>query len=106
MNQDTMPAHHLEANQRQAMMRDWRASLAWEIVATALTLVMARQHLGPAVTVTVIDPAAVAQTQQATKTPSTSSADQTRQEASATTALGAAALITFVGAVVAVVTVL
>ena len=88
------------------MLRDWRALLVWEIVVTVLTLVMVRQHLGLAVSVAVIDLAAVVQTLQVTKTRSTSPAGETRQRASVTTGLGAAALITLVGAVVAVVTVL
>jgi hypothetical protein len=106
MNEDNMPADQVEANQWQGMLRDWRALLVWEIVVTVLTLVMARPHLGLAVSVAVIDLAAVSQTLQVTKARSTSSAGETRQRASVTTGLGAAALITLVGAVVAVVTVL
>jgi len=106
MNGDTMPADQVEANEWQGMLRDWRALLVWEIVVTVLTLVMVRQHLGLAVSVAVIDLAAVVQTLQVTKTRSTSPAGETRQRASVTTGLGAAALITLVGAVVAVVTVL
>jgi asparagine N-glycosylation enzyme membrane subunit Stt3 len=106
MNEDNMPADHVEANQWQGMLRDWRALLVWEIVVTVLTLVMVRQHLGLAVTVAVIDLAAVVQTLQVVKTRSTSSVGDTRQRASVTAGLGAAALIALVGAVVAVVTVL
>ena len=106
MNGANMPADQVEANQLQGMLRDWRALLVWEIVVTVLTLVMVRQHLGLAVSVAVIDLAAVVQTLQVTKTRSTSPAGETRQRASVTTGLGAAALITVVGAVVAVVTVL
>ena len=106
MNQDNMPADHVEANQWQAMLRDWRALLAWEIVVTVLTVVMARHHLGLALAAAVIDLAAVAQTLQVAKARSTSPADETHGRASVTTGLGAAALITLVGAVVAVVTVL
>ena len=106
MNGDNMPADQVEANEWQGMLRDWRALLVWEIVVTVLTLVMVRQHLGLAVSVAVIDLAAVVQTLQVTKTRSTSPAGETRQRASVTTGLGAAALITLVGAVVAVVTVL
>ena len=101
-----MPADQVEANQWQAMLRDWRALLVWEIVVTVLTVVMARQHLGLAVTVAVIDLAAVAQTLQVAKAWSTSSAGEMHPRASATTGLGAAALITVVGAIVAVATVL
>lgn len=89
MNQDNLPADHVEAHQRQAMLRDWRALLSREIVVTA-----------------VIDLAALIQTLQVAQTRSTSSVDDTRGRASVTTGLGAAALITLVGAVVAVVTVL
>ncbi len=106
MNGDNMPADQVEANQWQAMLRDWRALLVWEIVVTVLTLVMVRQHLGLAVSVAVIDLAAVVQTLQVVKTRSTSSVGETRQRASVTTGLGAAALITLVGAVVAVASVL
>ena len=106
MNGDTMPADQVEANEWQGMLRDWRALLVWEIVVTVLTLVMVRQHLGLAVSVAVIDLAAVVQTLQVTKTRSTSPAGETRQRASVTTGLGAAALITLVGAVVAVASVL
>jgi len=105
MNQDNMPADHVEANQWQAMLRDWRALLAWEIVVTVLTVVMARHHLGLALAAAVIDLAAVAQTLQVAKARSTSPADETHGRASVTTGLGAAALITLVGAVVTVVTV-
>jgi hypothetical protein len=105
MNEDNMPADQVEAKQWQAMLRDWRALLAWEIVVTVLTVVMARQHLGLAVAVAVIDLAAVAHTLQVAKTRSTSPAGETRRRASVTTGLGAAALITLVGAVMAVVTV-
>jgi hypothetical protein len=106
MNQDNMPANQVEANEWQAMMRDWRTLLAWEIVVTVLTVVMARQHLGLAGTVAVIDLAAVAQTLQVAMTRSTSSAGEMHPRASVSTGLGAVALITLVGAVVAVVTVL
>jgi hypothetical protein len=106
MTEDNMPADQVEANQWQAMLRDWRASLAWEIVVTVLTVVMVRQHLGLAVTVAVIDLAAVAQTLQVAKARSSSPAGEMHPRASVTTGLGAAALITLVGAVVAVVTVL
>src|SRR5665811_379514 len=101
MNGDNMPADQVEANQWQGMLRDWRTLLVWEIVVTVLTLVMVRQHLGLAVSVAVIDLAAVVQTLQVVKTRSTSSVGETRQRASVTTGLGAAALITLVGAVVA-----
>jgi hypothetical protein len=106
MTEDNMPADQVEANEWQGIFRDWRALLAWEIVVTVLTVVMVRQHLGLAVTVAVIDLAAVAQTLQVAKARSTSPADETHGRASVTTGLGAAALITLVGAVVAVVTVL
>ena len=106
MNGDNMPADQVEANEWQEMLRDWRALLAWEIVVTVLTLVMVRQHLGLAVSVAVIDLAAVVQTLQVVKTRSTSSVGETRQRASVTTGLGAAARITLVGAVVAVASVL
>jgi len=106
MNGDNMPADQVEANQWQGMLRDWRTLLVWEIVVTVLTLVMVRQHLGLAVSVAVIDLAAVVQTLQVVKTRSTSSVGETRQRASVTTGLGAAALITLVGAVVAVASVL
>jgi hypothetical protein len=106
MNGDNMPADQVEANQWQGMLRDWRALLVWEIVVTVLTVVMVRQHLGLAVSVAVIDLAAVVQTLQVVKTRSTSSVGETRQRASMTTGLGAAALITLVGAVVAVASVL
>ena len=33
MNEDNMPGDHVEANQWQAMLRDWRLLLIWEIVA-------------------------------------------------------------------------
>jgi hypothetical protein len=106
MNEDNMPADQVEANEWQGMLRDWRALLAWEIVVTVLSVVMVRQHLGLAVTVAVIDLAAVAQTLQVAKARSTSPAGETHPRASVTTGLCAAALITLVGAVVAVVTVL
>jgi hypothetical protein len=106
MNQNNMPADEVEANQWQAMMRDWRTLPAWEIVVTVLSVVMARQHLGLAVTVAVIDLAAVAQTLQVARARSSSSTGEMHQRASVTTGLGAAALITVVGAIVAVVTVL
>ena len=106
MNLDTMPADQVETNQWQAMLPDWRTLLAWEIVVTVLTLVMVRQHLGLAVSVAVIDLGAVAQTLQVAKAASTSSVGEMHPRASVTTGLGAAALITLVGAVVAVVTVL
>jgi hypothetical protein len=106
MNEDNMPADHVEANQWQAMMRDWRGLLAWEIVVAVLSVIMARQHLGLAIAVAIIDLAAVAQTLQVAKARSTSPAGGTRQRASVTTGLGAAALITVVGAIVAVATVL
>jgi hypothetical protein len=106
MNQDNMPADQVEANQWQGMLRDWPALLVWEIVVTVLTVVMARQHLGLAVAVAVIDLAAVVHTQQVAKTQSTNSVGARRQRACVTTGLGAAALITLVGAVVAVASVL
>ena len=106
MNGDNMPADQVETNQWQAMLPGWRTLLAWEIVVTVLTVVMARQHLGLAIAVAVIDLAAVAQTVQVTKARSTSPAGETRRRASVTTGLGAAALITVVGAIVAVATVL
>ena len=106
MNGDNMPADQVEANQWQGMLRDWRALLVWEIVVTVLTVVMVRQHVGLAVSVAAIDLAAVVQTLQVTKTRSTSSVGEMHPRASVTTGLGAAALITLVGAVVAVVTVL
>src|SRR5450631_228477 len=106
MTEDDMPADQVEANQWQEMLRGWRALLAWEIVVTVMTVVMVRHHLGLAITVAVIDLAAVAQTLKVTKTRSTSPAGQARQRASAPTGLGAAALITLVGAALAVVTVL
>ena len=106
MNKDNMPADPIEGNQWEAMLRDWRALLIWEVVVTILTVVMVRQHLGLAVSVAVIDLAAVLQTLQVTREQSTSSAGETRQRASVTTGLGAAALITVVGAIVAVATVL
>jgi hypothetical protein len=59
-----------------------------------------------AVTVAVIDLAAVAQTLQVAKDWSTSSAGKMHPRASVTTGLGAAALITVVGAIVAVATIL
>jgi len=101
-----MPAEQVEANEWQGMFRDWRALLAWEIVVTVLTVVMVRQHLGLAVTVAVIDLAAVAQTLQVANARSTSPAGEMHARASVTTGLGTAALITLVGAAVAVVTVL
>jgi len=101
-----MPADQVEANEWQGMLRDWRALLAWEIVVTVLTVVMVRQHLGLAITVAVIDLAAMAQTLQVAKARSTSPAGEMYPRASVTTGLGAAALITLVGAVMAVVTVL
>ena len=104
MNEDNLPADHVDATQSEAMVRSWRGLLAWEIVVAVLTVVMARQHLGLAMAVAIIDLAAVAQTLQVTKARSTSPA--ARQRASVTTGLVAAALITVVGAVVAVVTVL
>jgi ABC-type histidine transport system ATPase subunit len=88
MNRANMPADQVQANQWQGMLRDWRALLVWEIVVTVLTLVMIRQHLGLAVSVAVIDLAAVVQTHQVVKTRSTSSVGQTRQRASVTTGLG------------------
>jgi hypothetical protein len=106
MNEDNMPADHVEANQWQAILRDWRTLLAWEIVVTVLTVVMVRQHLALAIAVAVIDLAAVAQTLQVTKAPSTSSAGEMHPRAAVTTGLGAATLITLVGATVAVATVL
>jgi hypothetical protein len=106
MTEDNMPADQVEANEWQGMFRDWRALLAWEIGVTVLTVVMVRQHLGLAVTVAVIDLAAVAQTLQVARARSTSPAGEMHARASVTTGLGAAALITLVGAVVAVVTVL
>jgi hypothetical protein len=106
MNRDNTPADQVEANQWEEMVRGWRLLLAWEIVVTVLTLVMAGQHLGLAVAVAVIDLAAVAQTVQVAKTRSTSSAGEMHPRASVTTRLGAAALITVVGAVVAVANVL
>ena len=101
-----MPTDQVETNQWQEMLQDRRALPAWEIVVTVPTLVMARQHLGLAVAVAVIDLAAVVHTLQVAKTQSTSSVGERRQRASVTTVLGAAALITLVRAVVAVVTVL
>ena len=106
MNQDNMPADQVETNQWQATLPDWRTLLVWEIVATVLTVVMVRQHLALAVSVAMIDLGAVAQTQRVAKAASTSSEGDPRPRASVTTGLGAAALITLVGAVVAVVTVL
>jgi len=106
MNGANMPADQVEANRWQEMLRDWRALLVWEIVVTVLTVVMVRQHRGLAVSVVVMDLAAVVQTLQVVKTRSTSSAGETRQRASAATGLGAAAVITLVGAVVAVASVL
>ena len=104
MNQDNMPADQVETNQWQAMLPDWRTLLAWEIVATVLTVVMVRQHLALAVSVAMIDLGAVAQTQRVAKAASTSPAGEMHPRTSVTTGLGAAALINFVGAVVTVVT--
>ena len=85
MNQDNMPADHVEANQWQAMLRDWRALLVWEIVVTVLTVVMVRQHLALAVSVAMIDLGAVAQTQRVANTRwSSSSVDDPRPRASVT----------------------
>jgi hypothetical protein len=67
MNQDNMPANHLDASQWEAMVRGWRALLAWEIVVAVLTVVTARQHLGLAIAVAIIDLAAVSQTLQVAK---------------------------------------
>jgi hypothetical protein len=106
MNENNMPADHVEASQWQAMLRDWRALLAWEIVVTVLTVVMARQHLGLALAAAIIDLAALTQTLHVAKTRSTSSLEDMRGRTSVTTGLGAAALVTVVGTVVAVVTVL
>jgi hypothetical protein len=106
MNGDDMPADHVEVSEWQEMLRDWRVLVAWEIVVTVLTLVMVRQNLGLAVSVAVIDLAAVVQTIRVAKTRSTSSVGETRQPASVTTGLGAAALIILVGAVAAVASVL
>jgi hypothetical protein len=105
MNQDNMPADQDEAKQWQAILRDWRTLLAWEIVVTVLTVVMARHHLGLALTAAIIDLAAVAQTLQVAKARSTSSAGEMHPRAFVTTGLGAAALITVVGAIAAVATV-
>jgi len=105
-----MPADQVEANEWQGMLRDWRALLAWEIVVTVLTVVMVRQHLGLAVTVAVIDLAAVAQTLCLARTRHTSSTTLllggAGRRRSVVTGLGAAALITPIGAVGAVVTIL
>jgi hypothetical protein len=106
MNEDNMPVDHIEGNDWREILRDWRALLVWEIVVTVLTLWMVRQHLGLAVSVAFIDLSAVLQTLRVTETRATSPAGETRQRASMTTGLGAAALITLVGAVMAVVTVL
>jgi len=85
MTEDNMPADHVEANQWQAMLRDWRALLAWEIVVTVLTVVMVRQHLALAVSVAMIDLGAVAQTQRVANTRwSSSSVDAPRPRASVT----------------------
>jgi hypothetical protein len=105
MNRDNTPADQVDAKRWQAMVRSWRLLLAWEIVVTSLTVVMARQHLGLAVSVAVIDLAAVAQIVQVAKARSTSSAGEMHPRASVTTGLGAAALITVAGATVAVATV-
>ena len=86
-------------------MRGLRALLAWKIVVTVLTAVMARQHLGLAIAVAIVDLAAVAQTLQVAKAQSTSPGELPPR-ASVTTGLGAAALITVVGAIVTVATVL
>jgi len=97
-----MPADHVEASEWPAMLREWRALLFWEIVVTVLTPVMVRHNLGLAVSVAVIDLAAVVQTLQVAKTRSTTSVGETRPRVSVTTGLGAAAVITIVGAVAAV----
>ena len=101
-----MGADPVADNQRQTMLRGWRRLLAWEIAVTVLTVVMTRQDLALAVTVTVIDPAAIAQTQPVAKTRSTCSEGHTRRRASVNTRLGAAALVSLVGATVAVAVVL
>jgi hypothetical protein len=85
MNLDTMPADQVETNQWQAMLPGWRTLLAWEIVVTVLTVVMARQHLGLALAAVVVDVAAVAQTQRVANTRwSSSSVDDPRPRASVT----------------------
>jgi len=101
-----MPANHLDASQWKATVRGWRALLAWEILVAVLTVITARQHLGLAIAVAIIDLAAVSQTLQVAKAQSTSPAGEMPPRASVTTGLGAAALITVVGAIVAVATVL
>jgi hypothetical protein len=49
MNQDNIPADHVEANEWQAILRDCRTLLAWELVVTVLTMATVRQHLALAV---------------------------------------------------------
>jgi len=97
-----MPADHVEASEWRAMLREWRTLVFLEIVVTVLTLVSVRHNLGLAVSVAVIDLAAVVQTLQVAKTRSSTSVGEPRQRVSVTTGLGAAAVITLVGAVVAV----
>ena len=106
MNRDHTLTDQVDATQWEAMVRGWRLLLAWEIVVTVLTVVMARQHLGLAIAVAIIDLAAVAQTLQVAKAWSTSRAGEMHPRASVTTGLDAAALNTVVGAIVAVATVL
>jgi len=79
--------------------------IAWEMVVTVLTVVMVRQHLGLAVTVAVIDLASgpdPAGRQGPVHQPGRRDAPTSVRDHG----LGGAALITLVGAVVAVVTTL
>jgi hypothetical protein len=110
MNDDESPTAGLDAGEFHAMLQSRWALLAWEVAITALTVVMLRQQLGLATAAGVIDLAAVAQTLRVVKTRATGTAGDPvgrgRGRTSVVTGLGAAAAITLVAAVVAVVTVL